>query len=503
MLFSSDVRAVDCSSSSISLNSQDEIDNFQDTYGGGGICDTISFNLTIIMVAVTNIDGLSALKHVGNNLNIWGTSLTNLAGLSNLMSVGNNLSIEGNDLLNNINGLKTLTTLGQGWIIGSNASLVNIDGLSGLTSNNGGITIENNDSLTSIDVLSALHAVGGNLRINDNDVLPHLDSLTNISTITGILDLSRNDTLTNVNGLRNLTSVGWLSIEYNNALTNVNGLSSLISVGNEVRIIFNPLLQQCAGLVPLFDELDDGISGPGPGVAGIPDVKHGVILSDNHLACNTVQLILESEASANLKVSKLYSDDNPSPVTISLDCESPTTLVETTSSSASMNIAAEFELRRFIPNFNAKCSATETEAPSGYSPDESDCMNIEITNGGSLICEIINNQNPVTVLVTKEYVNLQPGVGPEVTITLTCPTGQILPSMSVKTANGVATFEVAHFPFVGEVCTATESVPHGYKQVEAIGCTSLLVEPGINTAPSCTFRNELDPEILFFSGFEE
>lgn len=507
-LFPSKVQAVDCSSSDISLHSQDEIDNFQATYGGGGVCDTITSDLTIIISSATNVDGLSALKYIGNDLKIRSTSLNNLDGLSNLMSVGNDLEIENNDLLTNINGLNSLTNLGRSLIIIFNPSLANINGISGLISNNGGvvnggIVIENNDALTSIEALSALQSIGGDLRIHSNDVLPNLDSLTNLSTISGALGLYNNDILTNLNGLRNLTKVGWLSIEYNDTLTNVNGLSSLISVDNDVRITSNPLLQQCAGLIPLFDDIDDGIPGPGPGVAGIPDVKLDVYLSGNPPGCNTPQLILESESSGDLKVSKSYSDGNPGPVTISLDCESPTTLVETINSDASTSIDAEFKLRRFIPGFNAKCSATETNVPSGYSADESNCMNLEMTNGGSLNCEIINNQNSVTVLVTKEYVNSQPSVDPEVTITLTCPTGQILPGGSVSTSGGVAAFEVLDFPFDGETCVATELVPHGYIQVEAIGCATLLVSPGVNPAPSCTIRNDLDPEIIFFSGFEE
>ena len=68
------------------------------------------------------------------------------------------------------------------------------------------------------------------------------------------------------------------------------------------------------------------------------------------------------------------------------------------------------------------------------------------------------------------------------------------------TANGKASFKLNNFHFAGATCTATESEPLGYRQVEAAGCDSLLVEYGND--PSCTMVNDVDSTTMFFSGFE-
>ncbi len=496
----SNALAVDCTSLSINLGSQEEVDNFQATYGGGGICDTVEFDLMVNSASITNLDGLSALKHVGMDFDIWNTSVPNLNALSNLVSVGGHFSILDNPLLTNIDGLSNYT-IGQTLYLYLNPLLANLDGLSGLVDTDIGILIENNVSLNNIDGLSSLQHVR-RLDISSSPALTNLDSLVNLNTVDQLLHIRNNDALVDLDGLRNLGSVGNLDIDANEVLTNVDGLSSLISVSDGARVIFNPRLQHCAGLIPLLDGLDDGLPGPGPGVGGVPDVGTEVIVVDNHPACSTVQQILDAEASASLRVSKLYSDDNTGPVTISVDCENPAILVETINSSASPGMEAEFEVRRFIPGFGARCSATEEDVPSGYSADESACESLEMTNGSSPACAITNSQNPIPVTVFKEYVNPQPGVDPEVTVTLTCPMGSILPATSMLTSGGVAAFEVLDVPSGGVSCDVTETVPPGYIQVEAEGCTALMVKPGAEPTLDCTFRNDVDPDQIFFDGFE-
>ena len=45
--FSLQAWGADCSSTSISLSTQVDVDNFQSTYGGGGVCDVVSGSLSI------------------------------------------------------------------------------------------------------------------------------------------------------------------------------------------------------------------------------------------------------------------------------------------------------------------------------------------------------------------------------------------------------------------------------------------------------------------------
>jgi hypothetical protein len=85
-----------------------------------------------------------------------------------------------------------------------------------------------------------------------------------------------------------------LTIYSNATLTNVDALSSLTSVGGGLYIQSNELLDQCVGLLKLVDQWDDAEPGPGPGVAGIPDIGGDVILLGNSSGCNSIEEILVS-----------------------------------------------------------------------------------------------------------------------------------------------------------------------------------------------------------------
>jgi hypothetical protein len=63
-------------------------------------------------------------------------------------------------------------------------------------------------------------------------------------------------------------------------------------VVGSVSIISNPSLAACTGLTALLDYADDGAPGPGPGVAGIPDVGDDVVMTSNLHGCNSVTEIL-------------------------------------------------------------------------------------------------------------------------------------------------------------------------------------------------------------------
>ena len=79
------VWAVDCSSGSIGLFTQEDVDNFQISYGGEGVGDTIAGSLSVQGDDISNIDGLADITSVGRNLNINNNpALTNIDGLSNI-----------------------------------------------------------------------------------------------------------------------------------------------------------------------------------------------------------------------------------------------------------------------------------------------------------------------------------------------------------------------------------------------------------------------------------
>ena len=63
---------VDCSVANPSLNTQEKVDNFQATYGGGGVCDRVTGTLTVTGPDITNLDGLADLTSVEEILAAYG-----------------------------------------------------------------------------------------------------------------------------------------------------------------------------------------------------------------------------------------------------------------------------------------------------------------------------------------------------------------------------------------------------------------------------------------------
>ena len=290
--FSLQVWGTGCSSTDILLSTQVDVDNFQSTYGGGGVCDVVSGGLSIRSVgiaslAITNLDGLSSLTSVGGDLELHDNdSLTSISGLSNLTSVEGGVQIYTNDSLTNIGGLSNLTSIGGGLWISQNTSLTNLDGLSSLTVVSEWLWIQVNNSMTNVDGLSSLTSVAEFLYINSNDALTNLDGLSNLTSVGGSLKIYDNVSLTNLDGLSSLTSVvESLKIYDNVSLTNLDGLSSLTSVGWDLDINSNLVLSRCTALSPLLGWPD-----------GPPDDNVGgwIGLSFNKPGCNSVQEILES-----------------------------------------------------------------------------------------------------------------------------------------------------------------------------------------------------------------
>ncbi|MFC1740057.1 proprotein convertase P-domain-containing protein [Pseudomonadota bacterium] len=291
----------DCSATDITLSSQLDVDNFQTTYGGGGVCDAIAGDLKVSGADITSLAPLSALSMVNGDLDIRDNgNLTDLSGLSNLVSVGENLFVKGNETLTDIDALANLVSIGGDFYIQSNTALTNlrglanlsifsgvlyiqgntaltnidglselsslkglyisqsavltdIDGLANLTSIESGFGIVDNPSLTNIDALANITNVGtGGVSISGNATLTDVDGLANLTIVDGPLDIYQNAALSNIDGLVNLTNVeGMMQIGYLDTLTNLNGLANLDSVGGELHIFSNAALTDIDGLVNL------------------------------------------------------------------------------------------------------------------------------------------------------------------------------------------------------------------------------------------------------------
>jgi len=449
-LTSTNLLAADCSQSSITLRSQLDVDTFQATFGNGGICDTVTSRLEVNSVGIINLDALSDLIDVGN------------------------------------------------LIIFDNGALISLGGLSSLTTVRGELLISFNDVLTTAS-LPALASVGFRLLVESNPKLTDFTVSSGLTTIGDELSIGFNDSLVNIDmaGLVNVTSN--LHLTYNDSLTSLDGLSSLTGVGGFVYIANNPGLFGCAGLVALLDDVDDPPNGPGPGVAGIPDVAESVYIAQNALGCNSLPAVL---GYAGLRLTKTFSDGALSGSTFALECDSPGVAVTALEDQASQNQPALFQIEGLEDLAETTCSAIETESPPGYTPDLTACTNIVVSNRTTAECHVVNNQDPVVVTIKKAYSSTPPDMEREVAVTLSCTSGNISPDTTLTTVDGVAMFEVSDFHPDGQTCQATEVIPYGYLQIDANGCDSLRVEPGVDPAPACTFTNALDPTMIFYDGFE-
>lgn len=239
-VFSTPVRAQECSPADIELNSQAEVDSFQDNHGP---CQRAT------------------------NVTIRGPDIVNLDGLADLTEVSGRLSIYGNSQLTNIDGFPALVSVGKLDIL-SNDVLVAIDGLNALAVTDSYLLIRVNHKLTSIQGLTSLRSVGENLFISNSWELADLG------------------------GLSAVTDVGGHLIIADTKLDNLDALSQLTRVGGTVNIQRNSYLFDCSGIMRLIDGNDDGEPGPGPGIAGVPDVGDDVFLERNGAGCNSVRQIL-------------------------------------------------------------------------------------------------------------------------------------------------------------------------------------------------------------------
>ncbi len=254
---------------------------------------------------LTGVDGLSALKSVAKTLAVFENgSLKDINGFSALGSVGGTLAVQDNAALTNVAGLHSLTTVGgsdmadqKSLLIENNAVLANLDGLSALTSvgaPGGGyswVVINNNAAIANIDGLSALTGIWGDLIITQNAKLDNLDGLSALTRVI-VVTIQNNASLADVDGLSALTNVNDLVISDNETLGNVDGLSTMTAVWNDLGIRNNTVLSQCAGLARLLDQWDD--AEPGPGNTGLPDIGGDVFIGGNQVGCNSIQEIREN-----------------------------------------------------------------------------------------------------------------------------------------------------------------------------------------------------------------
>ena len=316
LVTSTSARAQVCLSDPVTLTTQAQVDAFEATYGPD--CVRVETTLTVSGADIQNLDGLARLERV-NRLDITGnpllTDITGLASLANLrtlfiidnpqlasfaglsgVAVLRDLLIEGNTLLTDLDDLAGVTSL-QTLTIRDNSALANLDAFGNLASVAFKLEIRSNPELTSISGLSSLSGeMGGPLNVIGNGKLASLEGLSGLTSV-GILEVLDNDALVDLSGLEGLRTqgnAGFATISDNQLLQSLDGLEILIAINSPLFVTGNPLLDDCTALGPLLDDVDDAEPGPGPGVAGIPDINGDVTFLGNKPGCNSVNEVLDA-----------------------------------------------------------------------------------------------------------------------------------------------------------------------------------------------------------------
>jgi hypothetical protein len=293
-----------CLPEGIVLDNQEDIDNFQVNYPG---CTGIDGSVIISSAAITNLNGLAVINHIGGFLEIEVSSLHDMAGLESLVAIGDDLIISGNDLLESLDGLENLTSIGDRLEINNNYSLTSLSGLSSLAFNSvkdlylhdnlslstcneqficdflanspGSINIYNNSSgcnnpavvaETCGDTISCLPfgnyyflsqneidrfpsdfsgctGLHGSVKISGTNIY-NLNGLNGIHSIEGNLEIINNSVLSNLSGIENLGLIGgYVRLLGNAMLFSTDGVEGLDSIGNFLSISGNPVLEDLSG----------------------------------------------------------------------------------------------------------------------------------------------------------------------------------------------------------------------------------------------------------------
>lgn len=296
-----------CESGSVTLTTQQEVDDFVTTHSGTG-CNSIGEGLTIGpssgLSDIVSLSGLSFIEEIAINSYSTGSlivrnnpNLLNLKGLHFIERIaslglissysGNNIEIKNNDGLTAISYLDAINSQGgeRRLIIEGNDNISTFD----IPNKSYRLFINDNDGLVDLSGLDNLTSLNS-LEIIGNDGLQSLSGLNNIEIITGfthltylkpLVEISNNPSLTSLSDLSGLEEIGTSNavdvlIEENpllsnidlNALKNVNegftdgefyiqnsinlnkltGLYTLENVGGEFKLYNNPLLTDLEGL---------------------------------------------------------------------------------------------------------------------------------------------------------------------------------------------------------------------------------------------------------------
>lgn len=247
LLMPASAQALDCDTSdgfpNIRLESQSEVDNFQDVYGP---CDTITRDLIIgdENGPFSNLFGLAGIISITGDLIITRTSVASIEGLSNLQNIGGELLIESQlaGSFANLTGFSSLTSL-KGLHIRDTNFLYSLSGLHGLASLEY-VQISNARILTNLQGLPQ-----GSIENQTGSSIGQSAKLAILPPDLGFkrLSLSSNDQLQSLDGAPPTDGLQVLTISENNLLQSLDGLSPTTSM-QVLSLSENPELSDISAL---------------------------------------------------------------------------------------------------------------------------------------------------------------------------------------------------------------------------------------------------------------
>lgn len=275
-----------CGSGTLTLNSQQAVDEFVVNYPG---CTVFTGSLQISGSDISDLSPLSSITSIVGGLRLSNNpSLTSIQGLHNITNIGGDLELNGfNFPLVNLDGLASLQTVGGMLSVQSFLNLTSVQGLSNVTTVGGNFLIQflGNTDFTSIS-LPNLTLVGRfNLRENNNLITVNFDGLETVGTTfhlysndnlvtanfpaleevgssyindfqinSGLFEIFQGINLENLNLSSLHTIKGGIDFVQNNKLMDL-GFQNLTTVLRSIRINSNPALTSIDGLSGLSGTL--------------------------------------------------------------------------------------------------------------------------------------------------------------------------------------------------------------------------------------------------------
>jgi hypothetical protein len=218
----------------------------------------------------------------------------------------------------------------------------------------------------------------------------------------------------------------------------------------------------------------------------VSDCRNVSITESDSPSC-TITSRRKRAGSVTFTVVKDFEPGDRASVSVSVNCTNGAR-PDASPKPAREGAPAVFTISGFAPS--ATCTATEREAPAGYTSSERGCRDVAITGGKPAMCTIINTRKTpasVTFTVTKDFDPDEPELS--VSISVSCTDGGT-PDASPKPAREgtPAVFTISGFGPAGATCTATEGeAPDGYTSNESDCRSVAIVEKR-----SCTITNTLN-----------